>query len=101
MDYVASHLRAILEELVDRGFESPLHFVALGKNGSLLAGRYDWWGGLESLRVTVTAQAIPEDGFALPVNLLFVDIDGDAARVVIDRAETGPTLVLLNEHAMA
>lgn len=75
-------LAEVLEKLLAAGFQPPLHFAAIAKNGSVLAGRYDAVAD-GSLDATMLAQALVEDMFLVPVNMMFVDHRGEVARVVL------------------
>jgi hypothetical protein len=81
-------LRRLLEQ---EGFDLPISFVALARNGSVLAGRYhlaDSSGALSGeagLDCDILAEAYVQGIFALPLNLMFVDARGKkAARVLIE-----------------
>jgi hypothetical protein len=73
----------ILGGLIDRGFVLPFHFAALGSNGSVLAGsfRADETGG--GLTCEIAAEHFVEKVFVAPINVMFVDARGEAARVAI------------------
>ena len=86
---LASRLSAALGPVIAQGFEFPIFWVVVAANGEMLAGRYDLsesGSGLES-RLLVRHSA---DGtFAVPINLMFVDSRGEAARVVIKQLSVG------------
>jgi hypothetical protein len=80
---LADALRMMLDDL---GFELPLHFAAIASNGAVMAGTYrlDEAGGELACRVTVE----PTDMVTTPVNIMYVDARGEAARVVIGPSGT-------------
>lgn len=76
------HFTAILEDLLARGFEPPIHIAVLAANGSVLAGSFT---GTE---FKPSAQCYFGAGFQLPINMMFVDgATGAAARVVIEKPD--------------
>jgi len=79
-----AQLGAILSQLLARGFETPIHLAALGVNGSVIACRYTA-ADEGTLDAKVIAQHIERGSFVLPINLVFVDARGEAARVVFAR----------------
>jgi hypothetical protein len=72
----------LLEELLERGFTLPLCFTVVGSNGGILAGRYR--ADEEGLAAEFVAEDMPDGkGLALPINIMFVDSRGEAARVLL------------------
>jgi hypothetical protein len=76
-------LASILEELLERGYAPPIHCAVLGANGSLLAALFREDAGDGRLSSTCTARYFLDEGFALPINMLFVDSRGEAMRVLV------------------
>jgi hypothetical protein len=74
----------ILRTMLARGFEPPLVCTTVGANGSVLVIRMDWAEG-GSLGADIVTQDTIDDAFALPTNVMFVDSNGEAARVVLER----------------
>ena len=73
----------ILQLLLERGFELPIHCAVIGVNGSLFAALFRRAAGENRLSTTCTAQHFVDDGFVLPINMLFVDARGEATRVLV------------------
>jgi len=74
-----------IQELLDRGFELPIHFAAVGSNGSVVAGTYRPLDDASGLDCRITAQTGDADGLTAPVNIMFVDRRGESAVVVVRR----------------
>ena len=87
-DYVAREIGTAIERLVLReGFELPLHAVVLGRNGSVLASRYQR-SDSSGLDCEILAAEVLDGVYATPVNIMFVDSTGQrAARVVISGSD--------------
>jgi hypothetical protein len=86
----------ILEDLQERGFALPFHVAAVGVNGAILAGDISEDATRSHLDFAVTAEHYPDDrGFECPMNMMFVDSKGEAARVVLGRLER-PEIFYLN-----
>jgi hypothetical protein len=73
----------MLAHLMEAGFKPPLHWAAIARNGSMMAGRYE-----VTERGDLDCEIVFSDeaDMAVPVNLMFVDCRGEAARVVIGPA---------------
>ncbi len=80
----AEALAGILDELLERGFQLPIHCAVMGVNGSLMAALFNKLPDEERLSTTCTAQYFVDEGFTLPINMLFVDARGEATRVVVE-----------------
>ena len=78
MDDVSQHLADCIVQLIDNGFELPLHVAGIARNGAALVATYSAGdNGLET-----SFKLLPSGHFATPINLMFVDARGEAARVV-------------------
>ena len=86
----------ILKKLQDEGFVLPYSFVTIGVNGALIAGVFSEAASGDGLDCTFTAEHLPDErGFLMPVNMMFVDARGEAARVVLKGPEQ-PLVFSLN-----
>lgn len=86
----------ILEALLDRGFEAPFHVTCVGANGAMFMGRYcEPARESDGLDFELVASHSPDGSFEIPINLMFIDRVGQAARVVIGRTEQ-PEIFSLN-----
>ena len=73
---------AAIGQLLERGFEFPIHFAVISVNGGISAGSFEQRenGGFEC---KFLAEHSVEAGLQLPINIMFVDSkSGDAARVL-------------------
>ncbi len=83
---LAEQIAATLDELIGtQGFVLPIHAAALAVNGASLVITYE--PAPDGLVPNV--QHCTEDSgiFPFPINLMFVDQRGEAARVVISEAD--------------
>lgn len=85
----------VLEELTERGFVLPFHMAAFGVNGGLLAGTFSESTSGSGLDFRQIAMNAPDPGFLMPINMMFVDARGEAARVVLGRSDQ-PEVFSLN-----
>lgn len=87
-------LGRILEDLINRGFKLPFTCVTISCNGSVTVGRYQ-----SSITGTgLDTEIIFDSGkfSKTPVNLIFVDSEGKAARTVIGKDSSESSLQYLN-----
>ena len=78
-----------IRELLAMGFEMPVHFVAMGTDGSIFAGTVHSQAG-NGFDCRITIPPNPR-GLAAPVNIMYVDCRGEAALVVLRPAtESSP-----------
>lgn len=96
-DHLGAHMGRFLASLLtEHAFELPVHFVMIGRDGSIMGGTYaknEHEGGLDA---DVTVSHAPSGVLTLPVNIVFVDSRGAAARVLIGPEQTDPKLTLLD-----
>ena len=72
----------ILQKLLDeKKFELPMYWVSIGANGAFLIGKYVQSVDGETLDCDLLAEGGKD--FQLPINMMFVDPRGQAARVLI------------------
>lgn len=75
---------AIFNLVEEQQFVPPLYVAVLAANGEAMIVHYTVADALDSLEADVVAEHLPEGRMRLPVNLLFVDSRGQAARMRID-----------------
>jgi hypothetical protein len=68
----------VLAELGESGAKLPFYVVALAVNGTMYFVRIDSYGNAEPL-----AEYTQKPGFQLPINIMVVDGNGDAWRVLM------------------
>lgn len=73
---------AIDECVENRGFQYPITIAAVGSNGSLMAAVF------APGTADMIAEHVVGRGLKFPVNVMFCDSQGEAARAVIDRNST-------------
>ncbi len=83
-DFIAN----VLISLREKGFVLPYNFAIIGVNGALVAGVFTEADSGDGLDCVFTAEHMPDDrGLATPMNMMFVDARGEAARVVFKGPE--------------
>lgn len=83
-EQIAEWLGKIVRDLLLNDFVVPVHFAAIAKTGFLIAGRFDIDPEAGGLMVTVEGEGMSAEPFAAPVNVVFFDGNGKAARLLID-----------------
>jgi hypothetical protein len=83
-DAIARLLVEVLAACLDRGMALPFTVAAVGVNGSILAVRYTSSADQDRPVATGIAEHVEGTEFSLPINIMVVDQNGDAVRIVID-----------------
>ncbi len=97
MEDLDSTYGRFLQEVIDQGFKLPIYAVTVGSNGFIAAGQYDVSPIGEGLNFTELAGYTPTSGMVkLPVNIILVDSEGQAARCLIQRPDEKPEIKILN-----
>jgi uncharacterized protein (DUF302 family) len=78
MEELQEHILEALRHCIEIGMKLPFVVCAVGTNGSVLVTRIN-----EGREPDTLAQHSEDHGFTTPVNIMVVDQDGEAARVVI------------------
>lgn len=78
-DIVTESLAEALQALLDQGFTLPFCVAAVGINGVAAMMTYD----TAPNGLAPTFQLEPTGDMALPINMMFVDARGEAARLLI------------------
>ena len=71
---------ASVQQLLDRGFEMPIHFAAVGTNGSVVVGSHRFSPDGHGFDCQITIQPSTPEGLTAPVNIMYVDRKGEAAQ---------------------
>lgn len=82
----------ILTTLIERGFVPPMYMAALANNGEAMVCEIVPEGG--HLGTRMLCQHSPLGFMALPINIMYVDQRGEAARVMIGEAGAPPRYFL-------
>ena len=86
-DGIAKAIAELLDTIVANGGSFPVLLAAVGLNGQMYYGRYDYDEGDVTCTV-LSEHSTSEAEFQLPVNLMFVDGEGNAYRGLIDTEGT-------------
>jgi hypothetical protein len=73
----------VLTRLLQEGFVLPLYVTCIGRNGSMMYGRYDAIDAT-GLDFIVAASHIEDEAFPLSMHMLIVDQRGEAVHVRCD-----------------
>lgn len=82
MDELAKAIAGALRTVLDRGGRFPFATCCLAANGSMVYGRYDAGTGC-GVWVPL-ADYMVDDAMVLPVNMLLIDGNGAAHRIIIE-----------------
>jgi hypothetical protein len=77
-------LYPVLTQLLQEGFVLPLYATCIGRNGSMMCGRYDDIDAT-GLDFIIEASHIEDESFLLPMHMLVVDQRDKATHVRCDR----------------
>jgi hypothetical protein len=80
MEELQEHLVNVLRQCIDNGMKLPFIVCVASPNGSVLATRINDGRGPDTL-----VQHFEDHGFKTPINIMVLDQDGEAIRVVIKR----------------
>jgi hypothetical protein len=83
MESIIYDSAASVEQLLHKGFEMPIHFAAVGTNGSVVAGTFSSSLSGDDFDCQITIQPAAAEGLTAPVNIMYVDRKGEAALVVL------------------
>jgi hypothetical protein len=83
MESIIYDSAASVRQLLRKGFEMPIHFAAVGTNGSVLAGTFRSSRSVDDFDCQITVQPSGVEGLTAPVNIMYVDRKGEAALVVL------------------
>jgi hypothetical protein len=81
----------VLTRLLQEGFVLPLYVTCIGRNGSMMCGRYDDIDAT-GLDFIVEVSQIEDEAFLLPIHILIVDQRGEATHVRYDGEDAQDTL---------
>jgi hypothetical protein len=79
-----------IRQLLDSGFEMPIHFAAVGTNGAVVAGTYRVASRGRSFECQITVETKRPEGLTAPINVMYVDCRGEAAVVVLRPSASEP-----------
>ena len=83
----AKQIRQILLLLQESGFTMPIILTSIDRYGSVMLAEYTTvHGKTDHWDCEIIAERMKSELFEPPINMLFVDARGEAARVVFDAA---------------
>jgi hypothetical protein len=82
MDDLTHQFVRILNTLRAQGFQLPIHVAYVAVNGAMMAFTYQAVEGDETWSCTVRFS--DEANMVLPINMMYVDARGEAARVTLE-----------------
>jgi hypothetical protein len=83
MESIIYDSAASVRQLLRKGFEMPIHFAAVGANGSVVAGTFRSSRSRENFDCRITVQPSALESLTAPINIMYVDRRGEAALVVL------------------
>ena len=82
LNNLSDKLGEVVRTLLEKGFVAPIRCACITANGSLIYVEYQPRAEGEGLETNVLAEH-EVGAYRLPMNVVFVDNEGDAARVLI------------------
>lgn len=95
MDNLIYDSGASVQRLIAQGFQMPIHFVAVGTNGAVVAGTFEASVYGQDPDCHITVPMSNPDGLAGPINIMYVDSKGESALFVL-----GSTVRPLTDRVM-
>jgi hypothetical protein len=74
-------LSSMLNNVLESGFELPVHVAVIGCNGAFITATYE----RRNDELTTTIHSATGGDLKAPLNVVFVDSHGEAARTVIEK----------------
>jgi len=88
MDKLTAAIAEFLQRAIAEDFQFPCYMAAIAINGSVIVTR--WAPDGTNFEPEFIAEHIEGDGLALPINVMLTDSTGQAAQMLIEKAETEP-----------
>ena len=85
-----------IRECLEQGFELPVYAAIIASNGACAFFQFVDAGDDESVIPELMTQHLAEPGMLLPVNIMFSDPAGHAARMLIETTDSTPALNVIN-----
>jgi hypothetical protein len=93
---LTGRIQDLLATCIRHAFRFPIHFSVIAVNGSTIVGRYEWDAEKEDVNCTILSEHTEPGELRLPINLVFCDSNGEAARALIANATDAPRLQLVH-----
>jgi hypothetical protein len=81
-----------LDSARDHGFQPPFYLVTVGRNGTMVYGRFVISQDGVGLIGNILAEHSEPPGFQAPINLILVDSRGEVMGATIRTRSNGPSL---------
>ena len=94
--WLTERISEAIRECLEQGFELPVYAAIIASNGACAFFRFVDAGDDESVVPELLTQHLPEPGMVLPVNIIFSDPSGQAARMLIETTDGTPPLKVLS-----
>ena len=94
--WLTERIGETIRECLEEGFELPVYAAIIASNVACAFFRFVDAGDDESVVPELMAQHLAEPGMVLPVNIIFSDPTGQAARMLIKTADGIPPLNVLS-----
>ena len=94
--WLTERIGEAIRECLEQGFELPVYAAIIASNGASAFFRFVDAGDDESVIPVLMAQHLAEPEMVLPVNIIFSDPAGQAARMLIETTDGTPQLKVLS-----
>ena len=94
--WLTERIAEAIRECLEQGFELPVYAAIIASNGACAFFRFVDAGDDESVIPELLTQDLTEPGMVLPVNIMFSDPTGHAARMLIEATDSTPALNVLS-----
>jgi len=94
--WLTERIGEAIRECLEQGFELPVYAAIIASNGACAFFRFVDAGDDESVVPELMTQHLAEPGMLLPVNIIFSDPTGQAARMLIETTDGTPLLKILS-----
>jgi hypothetical protein len=94
--WLTERIGEAIRECLEQGFELPVYAAIIASNGACAFFRFVDAGDDESVIPELMTQHLAEPGMVLPVNIIFSDPTGQAARMLIETTDGTPPLKVLS-----
>jgi len=90
---IIERIRAGLRMFIDMGMVQPFYIAAVGAGGAIICLVMKEKKDASGVDCEFLCEHIPEGQLRFPINLMWVDSRGEAARMVLSPDDTAPAVV--------
>ena len=94
--WLTERIAEAIRECLEQGFQLPVYAAIIASNGACAFLRFVDAGDDESVIPELMTQHLAEPDMLLPVNIMFSDPAGHAARMLIETTDSTPALNVIN-----